>query len=107
EYFAYPAPSKALLDELTAPFIASGFVIRELLRAIFMHDEFYSDAAKTSSVKNPCEFAFHAIRALKAKTNAETLPSLLAAMGMDLFDPPSVNGWNNGLAWLSSGQFLA
>jgi uncharacterized protein DUF1800 len=28
-------------------------------------------------------------------------------MGMELFDPPGVNGWNNGLAWLSSGQLLA
>ena len=26
---------------------------------------------------------------------------------MDLFDPPGVNGWSNGLPWVSSGQFLA
>jgi uncharacterized protein (DUF1800 family) len=107
EYFAYPAPSKALLDALTTTFTANGFVITDLLRAIFMHDDFYSEAAKTSSVKNPCEFAFHAIRAFKAKTNASTLPDHLEAMGMALFDPPSVNGWQNGLPWLSSGQFLS
>jgi uncharacterized protein (DUF1800 family) len=107
EYFAYPAPSKTLLDGLTTTFIANGFVIADLLRSIFMHDEFYSEAAKTSSVKNPCEYAFHAIRAFKAKTNASTLPDHLEAMGMALFDPPTVNGWQNGLPWLSSGQFLS
>jgi uncharacterized protein (DUF1800 family) len=107
EYFAYPAPAKELVDEIAAPFIAGGFIVRDLLRAIFLHDEFYSEAAKTRSVKNPCEFAFHAIRALRAKTNASTLPALLEAMGMTLFDPPNVNGWSNGLPWLSSGQFLA
>jgi uncharacterized protein (DUF1800 family) len=113
EWFAYPNPSKALVDEITATFIANpsgdpkGFVIRDLVRAIFMHDEFYSVQAKTSSVKNPCEFAFHAIRALRAKTNGKALPGHLDAMGLDLFDPPGVNGWNHGLPWLSSGLFLA
>jgi uncharacterized protein (DUF1800 family) len=107
EAMAYPAPSKALLDEVTGPFISGGFVIKDLLRAMFLHDEFYSEAAKTSSVKNPCEFAFHAARAFLAKTNGTTLPALLEDMGMDLFEPPTVNGWNTGLAWLSSGQFMA
>jgi uncharacterized protein (DUF1800 family) len=114
EYFAYPlspppmpADEKALLDSLTGTFVGNGFVIRDLLVAIFTHDEFYGDAAKTRTVKNPCEFAFHAIRALRATTRATTVPAHLAEMGMDLFDPPGVNGWNQGLAWLSSGQLLA
>ena len=107
EYLAYPAPTKALLDELAAPFTAGSFLITDLLRAIFLHDEFYSDTARTSSVRNPCEFAFHAMRALEVKTDHSTLPDQLSDMGMDLFNPPTVNGWDNGLAWLSSGQFLA
>lgn len=107
EYFAYPNPTKARVDEVTGPFISGGFYIRDLLRSIFLHDDFYSDEAKSQTVKNPCEFAFHAIRATRASTSAKTLPDHLGNMGMDLFDPPTVNGWNNGLAWLSSGQFLA
>ena len=106
EYFAYPGPTKARIDEITGPFIAGGFVIADLMRAIFLHDDFYSDEAKSSTVKNPCEFAFSAIRATRASTNAKSLPDHLANMGMALFDPPTVNGWDNGFAWLSSGQFL-
>ena len=107
EYFAYPSPTKTRIDELTGPFIAGGFQIRDLLRSIFLHDDFYSDEAKSQSVKNPCEFAFHAIRATKSKTNGKVLPDHLEAMGMDLFDPPGVNGWNHGLPWMASGLFLA
>jgi uncharacterized protein (DUF1800 family) len=106
EYFAYPNPTKARVDELTGAFTSGGFVIANLLRTIFLHDDFYGAEAKSSSVKNPCEFAFSAIRATRASTNGKPLPDHLANMGMDLFDPPTVNGWNNGLAWLSSGQFL-
>lgn len=106
EYFAYPSPSKALIDEIAAPFIAGGFVIKDLLRAIFLHDEFYGEQAKTSSVKNPAEYALSAMRATRATSNYSQIPIYLEAMGMDLFDPPSVNGWSSGLSWLSTGQFL-
>jgi uncharacterized protein (DUF1800 family) len=106
EYFAYPNPAKALIDELAAPFIAGGFVVRDLLRAIFLHDEFYSEQAKTSTVKNPVEFALSAMRALKASSNYTQIPLHLEAMGMELFNPPSVNGWTSGTSWLSTGQFL-
>ena len=107
EFFAYPNPSKALIDEITSDFINGGFVINDLLNSIFFHDEFYSEEAKSSSVRNPAEFAISAIRALEARGNMNELPFQLDEMGMRLFDPPSVNGWNQGLAWLSSGQFLA
>ncbi|MEW6273324.1 MAG: DUF1800 domain-containing protein [Thermodesulfobacteriota bacterium] len=106
EYFAYPDPDKSLVDEIAAPFVAGGFVVRDLLRAIFLHDEFYSEQAKTSTVKNPVEFALGAMRALKAGSNYGQIPAHLEAMGMELFNPPSVNGWSNGTSWLSTGQFL-
>ena len=106
EYFAYPNPSKTLIDEVAAPFIAGGFVIKDLLRAIFLHDEFYSEQAKSSSVKNPVEYALGAMRACKASSNYSQVPLYLEAMGMELLNPPSVNGWSNGLSWLSTGQFL-
>jgi uncharacterized protein (DUF1800 family) len=112
EYFAYPNPSKALIDEIAGPFIGGGnpdtdFVIANLLQAIFMHDEFYSDQAKSSTVKNPVEYAASAMRALRVSSNYKLIPDHLVAMGMELFNPPSVNGWSQGLAWLSSGQLLA
>jgi uncharacterized protein (DUF1800 family) len=107
EWFGYPEPSKALVDEITTSFRANGFVVRDLLRSIFLHDEFYSETAKTSSVKNPCEFAFGALRALEARTNFDQVHDGLDAMGMELLEPPSVNGWNHGLPWLSTGLFLS
>ena len=107
EFLAYPNPDKALIDEITGDFIAGGFIISDLVRSILMHEEFYSDAAKSSSVRSPIEFAAGAIRALNVRGNLNELPGQLHEMGMTLFDPPSVNGWNNGTPWLSSSLFLA
>src|SRR4029453_7316572 len=69
--------------------------------------EFYSEPAKTSSVKNPVEFVVSAIRASKASTNYTQIPLMLEEMGMELFNPPSVDGWSNGLRGLSTGTFLS
>lgn len=107
EFFAYPEPSKELVDEITADFIAGGFVISDLLRSIFLHEEFYSETAKSNSVRTPIEFTAGAIRALEVRGNLKELPRQLHDMGMTLFDPPSVNGWNHGTPWLSSSLFLA
>lgn len=107
EYLAYPNPSAALIDEVTTNFRANGFVVSDLLRDMLLHDEFYSAAAKSSSVKNPCEFLFSSMRALEAKSKHTFTANALEDMGMELFEPPSVNGWSNGLPWLSSGQMLA
>jgi uncharacterized protein (DUF1800 family) len=87
EYFAYPNPDAALIDEITADFRANGYVVRDLLRSLFTHDEFYSATAKTSSVKNPCEFLFSAMRALDAQSSHVLTPDKLEDMGMELFEP--------------------
>ena len=107
EWFGFPAPPASLIDDVTADFRSGNFVIADLLRSIFMHDEFYSNEAKTSSVKNPAEFALSAIRALDGKSTYKTMPAGLAEMGMELFNPPTVNGWPSGKGWLSTGQLLA
>lgn len=108
EYFAYPNPTAARVDEITVNFRAGGsYVVADLLRDIFMHDDFYSAEAKSSTVKNPCEYLISAMRGLEAKSKHTQTANALENMGMELFEPPSVNGWNNGLPWLSSGQTLA
>jgi len=106
EWFAYPDPPLALVDELADVFVAANYEVRPLLYAILTHDEFYTDAARGSTAKNPAEFAMQSLEALQAKTNLNELPDRVRFMGMDLLNPPSVNGWNHSEAWLSTSRFL-
>jgi len=105
EWYAYPSPALSLVDELADVFVASGYEIRALVEALLVHDEFYSDEARSSTAKNPVEFATQMIVALGAKSSFENLPSALERMGMDLMNPPSVNGWNHSEAWLATARF--
>ncbi|HTO56077.1 MAG TPA: DUF1800 family protein [Myxococcota bacterium] len=107
EWLAYPAPDLALIDALADVFVASGYQTGALVQAILTHDEFYSDAARSSTARTPVDFALASLRALGASSSLAALPAALGDMGMALFDPPGVEGWPSGEAWLAFGRYLA
>jgi uncharacterized protein (DUF1800 family) len=114
--FAYapPAPGlKTLLSEFAAAFATADFELVPLLRAMWTHDEFYSERAKTRTVKSPVDYVVQAMRALEVRSSAKEIGNVygelgerLALMGMELFEPPNVAGWPGGLTWVSSGTLF-
>jgi len=116
EWYAYPAPApglKALLAGFAATLYANDYEIEPMLREMWTHDEFFSVAAKTRTVKSPVEFVIQAFKTLRVKTNGKyvgdanvELGEHLAQMGMDLFEPPNVAGWPGGLRWITSSTLL-
>lgn len=113
-WFAYPAPApgmKALLEEFAAIF-AQDWELKPVLTAMFNHDEFYSERAKTRTIKNPVDFVIGTIKALGIKNTGKPVGSspelfdLLDDMGMELFEPPNVAGWPGGLRWITTGTLV-
>ena len=83
------------------------------MRAIFTSDEFFSERAFFSLIKQPAELVVGAVRMLggtyNAGTNARgsnTLSQLSRNMGQDLFGPPDVAGWDANLAWVNTASML-
>jgi len=105
-WFATPEADEALVQELALAFVDSGYVVSELLRALLTHDGFYTEAARASTTKTPVDFTLQALLALGVKTNWRHLPRFLQRMGMYLFDPPGVEGWQHGPAWLATSPYL-
>ncbi len=107
EWFAYPDPALALVDELADVFVQGGYVVRDLVAAILKHDEFYSSQARQSTAKTPVDFVLQTVGAIGAKAKMGEVAESLSRMGMELLNPPGVNGWNHGDAWLSASRFRA
>jgi uncharacterized protein (DUF1800 family) len=120
-YFAYPIPlTDPMLDGLAQVYSQNDTAIAPVLRAIFLSDEFYSDAAKTSNVKEPAVFLVSALRAVRGRlkffafdpnqkkivSNAWAMSDRLDRLGQSLFDPPTVFGWKPGLAWVGAAGML-
>lgn len=115
-WYAYAPPAaglKTILNSFAATLANNNFELTPLLRAMWTHDEFYSDRAKSRTVKNPTDFAAQAFTAFNAKSannfgskGLSGLAECVEMMGMNLFEPPSVGGWPGGLAWINTGSLL-
>jgi len=96
--------SPELIDRLAATWRASDGNALEVVRAIFLSDEFWSTQRRYSMVTPPVAY----ITNLRRRTGV-TLPSRLgdlALAGMDhsLFTPPTVAGWGHNDYWLTSSS---
>lgn len=111
----------SLIDDLVDVFVASGYRIPAVLRAMFLREEFYAD--RTRTVKSPVEYVVGSLRMLKAKrtdsgryTFYDTLEELsnlgfqskggLGQMGQTLLDPPDVFSWKGNEYWITSHALL-
>ena len=101
-FFAHPQPPAALVDDLAATFIASGMVVRELLRAVFLRPEFRLATTRTALVRSPVEWLVVAMRA--TGLDAATLHPewWMERLGQALYQPPNVSGWRQNAAWIST-----
>ena len=115
-YFAYPAPApglKALLAGFAAILDGANYEIATVLAAMMKSDEFYSDEAKSRTVKNPIDYMVGTLRMLGIKSNGKTigdsdeLIDMLGNMGMYLFEPPNVAGWPGGKRWITTGTLVS
>lgn len=116
-FFVYPVTNssedKATIDKFSKVYLNNNHSIKELVRAIFTSDEFFSDRAFFSLVKQPVELVVGAIRMIGGTYNqgtnqrgSNTLAQLARNMGQDLFAPPDVAGWDPNLAWVNTANML-
>jgi Uncharacterized protein conserved in bacteria len=120
-FFVYPlttsSADKKTIDKFANVYLNNNHSIKELVRAIFTSDEFFSDRARFALVKSPAELIIGSIRMLGAKydpgtsANGDRRLSNLPAQssrdqGQDLFGPPDVAGWGYNLDWINTAAML-
>ena len=119
KFFVYPlsnsAADRATVDKFANLYFSANHSIKELVRAIFTADEFFSERARFALVKQPVELIVGGIRMLGAQylfgtaafQDQANLPAFLSVfLGQDLFNPPDVAGWRLGLDWINTSTLL-
>jgi len=102
---ARPAgPQDEVVVELAERY-ASDLDTAALLRALFLHPEFRSDATRTGLVKTPVEYVVGIHRTLGIAPTAASL-LVLHSLGQTPFAPPDVSGWTANEGWLSTASAL-
>lgn len=120
--FVWPKPDPDTVAPFVRLFRDSGLDIKALLRSIMLSDQFYSERARRAIVKSPVDVCVTTLRQLGvgdrirdrlAAPQPGSPPFLVAGpafaatqamrrMGMWLFYPPDVHGWDGGTAWITT-----
>ena len=99
-----------VIKEMMATYFSSGYQIRDMLRTLFHSEYFKSDESHFARVKGPAEMVVGAIRMAGSYQNPvlgiEKVSNTMSYMGQGLLQPPTVEGWHEGVEWIDSGALV-
>ncbi len=105
-----PPRDMALINAMEQAYFDSGYDITEVLRVLFTSESFKSESVRYAKVKSPAEMVAGTLRLVD--DHREIKPGLFELsqepkyMGMDLMNPPTVEGWHTGREWIDSGTLV-
>ena len=98
----------AAIKILEQAYFDSNHNIEEMLRTLFNSDFFKSELNYYKKIKSPTELVVQILRITEEFDNPKfelsTRNSQIAYMGQQLLNPPSVEGWHQGLEWIETGS---
>ena len=99
-----------VIQAMMQSYFDSGYEIRSVLRTLFHSEYFRSEQARFARVKGPVETVVGAVRlAGTYRTPTQGVDQLARQalfMGQGIFQPPSVEGWHEGIEWVDSGSLV-
>ncbi len=100
----------AAIEQMMASYFESDYEIRSVLRTLFNSEYFKGEAARYARVKAPVETVVGAVRMAgtyrQPTLGVNQLASQAFYMGQGLLQPPTVEGWHEGVEWIDSGSLV-
>ncbi|HEU0118172.1 MAG TPA: DUF1800 domain-containing protein [Alphaproteobacteria bacterium] len=109
QYFVADDPPKALVDKMTASYVASDGDITSVLRTLFNSQEFYDPQYAQKKFKPPFRYVVSTLRAAGVLPPGDTklLQAAMNQMGEPLYRCVTPNGYSNtNDQWLNSDALL-
>jgi uncharacterized protein (DUF1800 family) len=104
--FVMPSPPDEAIDALATKLREHDYQFVPALRTLFSSQLFFSAAAERAVIKSPADLVLGALRTLEARANLRPAVQLMAELGQNLFEPPTVKGWEGGRLWINSASML-
>ena len=98
------------IELMAEAYVSSGYSIGEMLRSTFNSDFFKAEEIRNARIKSPVEVVVGSLR-LAGGYDWPTMDVYDASascgfMGQGLLAPPSVDGWQGGEEWVSTGAMM-
>ena len=105
-----PPRDIGLINAMEKAYFDSDYNITAMLRVLFTSDSFKSESVRYAKVKSPAEMVVGTLRLVDEhrgfKPGLFELSQEPKYMGMDLMNPPTVEGWHTGREWIDSGTLV-
>lgn len=107
-FLVHDHPSPEVVQAFAQIFRDNNYQIAPLVRAILSSEAMFSEDARTGLISSPVQHYVSFARTLdmsifSEESSSVTIPRLaddLRDSGMELLNPPGVEGWDEGTAWL-------
>ena len=98
------------VQTLADAYFDSGYDVGAMLRALFTSDFFKNAAVRYEKVKSPAELVAGVLRLTgefdRPRREIMDRTQQMTFMGQQLNNPPSVEGWHQGLEWMDTGALV-
>lgn len=105
-YFEGVEPDAKRLDTYAMQLKHNGYEIKPFLRRLFLDPAFYRDEIVGARVQGPIEYLVGASHRMGIEAPPAILGAGAALLGQRLFAPPSVKGWDEGEAWITTSTLM-
>jgi uncharacterized protein (DUF1800 family) len=100
-------PNMAVIQRMASMLRKNGYQVAPVLEVLFKSKHFYDPMIVGRKIKSPVQLVAGTARTLNTPTRSlGTISDGLRIMGQDLFDPPSVAGWNGGRSWINTSTLF-
>ncbi len=101
-WFEGVAPSEERVAHYAALLVEHDWEIAAFLRELFLDPDFYAERVVGQRVAGPLDYLIGCAKRLDLAVDGRVIARASAALGQELGNPPSVSGWEGGLAWIST-----
>jgi uncharacterized protein (DUF1800 family) len=105
-HFEGEQPDDARVAEYADFFRGNRYDVEKLLRRLFADPRFYRGEIAGTRVESPTEYLIGVARSLELRPPGELVLAAGGVLGQRLFFPPSVKGWEGGIAWITTDSIM-
>lgn len=104
--FVCAEPSDDAISILANRIREADYQLKPVLRELFSSKWFFESENRRVVIKSPLDLVVGTLRTLTEPIRWPGVARLLADLGQNVFEPPSVKGWEGGRLWISSSSLL-
>ncbi len=103
----WPRDVRSVIEQLATRLRKSKYELQPVLATLFKSQHFHDPEVVGRKIKSPVQLVVGTVRATGAPTrSAARINRAMAMMGQELFEPPSVAGWDTGRAWINTSTLF-